>query len=248
MKLQIIFCSWVLGIAFAASAQTQFLSSGKIEYEKKVNMQKFIEDDSWTRQFKDKMPVYQVSYNDYFFDSATSVFKAGREVPDDKWKNFWGESVNEEDITHSDFARGTSTELKQVFEKKFLVQDSMLNIEWRITDEVRTIAGFDCRKAVGKFFDSLYVIAFYTDQIIAPGGPGLYHGLPGMILGLAFPRYYTTIFATKVEVVTPKPIDLKVPAGRATVTTRKGLIDQVIKALEWGSAEEKQKRVWSMVL
>jgi GLPGLI family protein len=248
MKILIIFCSLAIAATFTGLAQTQFLYAGKVEFEKKVNMHKFIEDDSWTREFKDKMPVYRVSYYDYFFDSTSSVFKAGRELPEDKWRNFWGTSSGDENIFHSDFAKGTTSEMKQVYEKKFLMQDSLLNIEWRITDEIRTIAGFDCRKAVGRFLDSLYVIAFYTDQITAPGGPGPYQGLPGMILGLAFPRYFTTIFATKVELITPKPTDLKVPSGKATVTNRKNLIEQVYKAIEWGTPEEKQKRTWNMVL
>jgi GLPGLI family protein len=233
---------------FLTKAQTSFLYSGKIEYEKKVNMHKYIADDSWTREFKDRMPVYRTTYFDYYFDSTTSIFKAGRELPEDKWKNFWGVSGSEDNVTQADFTKGSTSELKQIFEKKFLVQDSLMHIEWRITDEIRPIAGFDCRKAVGRFFDSLYVIAFYTDQITAPGGPGPYHGLPGMILGLAFPRYYTTIFATKVEIIVPKATDLKMTTGKATVTNRKDLLEQVTKAIDWGTPEEKQKRIWNMVL
>jgi GLPGLI family protein len=233
---------------FATTAQAVFISKGKIEYEKKVNMHKTLEDNSWTREMKDRMPVYHTSYYELSFDSATTVYKAGKEVPDDKWKTMWGESVGEENIVHSNFSNGVYTALKQIFEKKFLVQDSLLAIEWRITDEVRTIAGFDCRKAVGKMYDSLYVVAFYSDQITVPGGPEQYNGLPGTILGLAFPRYYTTWFATKVELVAPKPEALKVPAGKATRVNRKELMDQVKNVFEWGSEEEKQRSFWNLVL
>jgi GLPGLI family protein len=38
----------------------------------------------------------------------------------------------------------------------------MRNYQWRITDETRTIAGFECKKAVTKICDSVYVVAFYT--------------------------------------------------------------------------------------
>ncbi|HSK12515.1 MAG TPA: hypothetical protein VK907_04820, partial [Phnomibacter sp.] len=77
---------------------------------------------------------------------------------------------------------------------------------------------------------------------------GQYHGLPGMILGLAFPRYYTTWYATKVELETPRPDALKQPSGRHTRLSRKELIELVTKTNSWGSAEEKQKYLWNLVL
>ncbi len=246
--LQIVCFAGVAGIITSeAGAQAIFVSKGKIEYEKKVNMHKFLEDNSWTREFKDRMPVYQTSYFDLLFDSSVTVFKAGKEVPDDKWKNMWG-STSQEDVVQMDFGGSLYLEFKQVFEKKFLVQDSMIKIDWKITDEYRTIAGFDCRKAVGRLFDSLYVVAFYTDQIPLPAGPEQFNGLPGAILGLAFPRYYTTWFATKVELVTPTPAELKMPATKATKVSRKELMEQVVKVFEWGSEEEKQKSFWNFIL
>jgi GLPGLI family protein len=230
------------------SAQAVFVTKGKIEFEKKVNMQKYIEDNSWTSEFKDKMPVYRISYYDLIFDSSVTIFKAGREVKDDKWKMMWDESGSDENVVQMNYAGGIYSEFKQVFEKKFLVQDSMIKIDWKITDEYRTIAGFDCRKAVGRFFDSLYVVAFYAEQIPLPGGPEQYNGLPGVILGLAFPRYFTTWFATKVELVTPGVNDLKLPAGKAARISRKELMDQVQKVFEWGSEAEKQKSFWNFIL
>jgi len=253
LKIKNIFISALLVIAVISflpnyvCAQTIFVTKGKIEFEKKVNMHKYIEDNSWTREFKDKMPAYQTSYFDLLFDSTLTVFKKGRELPDDKWKNMTMQS-SDEDVVQMDYATGSYAEFKQVFEKKFLVQDSMIKIDWKITDEFRNIAGFDCRKAVGHFFDSLYVVAFYSEQIPIQGGPGQYNGLPGVILGLAFPRYYTTFFATKVELVSPTASDLKLPAGKATKINRKDLMAQVIKVFEWGSEEERQKSFWNIIL
>lgn len=240
----------IAGIILAnceAAAQAVFIQKGKIEFEKKVNMHKSIGDNSWTSELKDKMPVYSTSYYDLLFDSSVSVFKAGREVPDDKWKSMWGES-SAEDVIKMDYAAGMYTEYKQVFEKKFLVQDTMFHIDWKITDEYRTIAGFECRKAVGNFFDSLYVVAFYTDQIPLPGGPEQYKGLPGLILGLAFPRYFTTWFATKVELIAPTGEELKMPNGKAAKVNRKQLMDQVVGVFNWGSEEEKQRSFWNIIL
>jgi GLPGLI family protein len=76
-----------------------------------------------------------------------------------------------------------------------------MKIEWRLVpNEVRQIAGFTCRKAQAVIFDSVYVFAFYTDEIITPGGPMGIQGLPGMILGITIPRMFTSWIATKLQV------------------------------------------------
>jgi GLPGLI family protein len=81
----------------------------------------------------------------------------------------------------------------------YLLEDSVRPIKWKIENEIRKIAGFDCRKAIGIIHDSVYVVAFYCPEIVPQGGPEFFTGLPGMILGLAIPRYFTTWFATKIE-------------------------------------------------
>ncbi len=84
-----------------------------------------------------------------------------------------------------------------------VVQDSLTDVKWKITNEYRNIAGYDCRRANGITLDSVYVVAFYTDQIPTPGGPGSIHGLPGMILGFVVPEQHFNIYATKVDMTAP---------------------------------------------
>jgi GLPGLI family protein len=45
------------------------------------------------------------------------------------------------------------------------------------------------------FFDSVYVTAFVTDQILVSDGPESFTGLPGMVMGLAIPRLFTNWMA-----------------------------------------------------
>lgn len=85
-----------------------------------------------------------------------------------------------------------------------LIQDSLLDVRWKITDEYREIAGYQCRRANGVVLDSVYVVAFYTDQIPISVGPGTIHGLPGMIMGLVIPEQHYNIYASKVSVAAPE--------------------------------------------
>lgn len=120
-----------------------------------------------------------------------------------------------------------------------LIEDSLLDVKWKITDEYRNIAGYDCRRANGLLLDSVYVVAFYTDQIPISAGPSSSHGLPGMILGYVVPEQHYNIYASKVEFNTPvidKGVGLK---KKPKALTRIELYDQLKSSMgSWLS--EKQ--------
>lgn len=92
-----------------------------------------------------------------------------------------------------------TTEVQVEIDDKYLITDSLSEITWRFSDEYRTIAGYECRRVNGATKDSLYLIAFYTDEIPVSAGPALTHGLPGMILGLVIPEMHVQYWATKVD-------------------------------------------------
>ena len=110
----------------------------------------------------------------------------------------YGKLPAEDNIVYTNLKDSLSISQKHVYEQTFLVNDSTRKIKWKITDETRNIAGFDCRRANAIIMDSIYVVAYYTDQITTTGGPESFNGLPGMILGLALPHEHITWFATKV--------------------------------------------------
>ena len=95
--------------------------------------------------------------------------------------------------------KSNQAEVQVELDDKYILKDSLTNITWRFTDEYRNIAGFECRRVNGATADSLYLVAFYTDQIPVSGGPALSHGLPGMILGLAIPEMHIQYWATKID-------------------------------------------------
>lgn len=106
----------------------------------------------------------------------------------------------EHKVYYQNLRDGTS-ELELHLDEKYLLQDSLQQVTWRFTDEYRNIAGYDCRRVNGATSDSLYIVAFYTDQIPISGGPALVHGLPGMILGLAIPEMHINYWARQVDFV-----------------------------------------------
>jgi GLPGLI family protein len=68
--------------------------------------------------------------------------------------------ADEEDAWYFDFTTNKMNMQKQIVGTNFVVEDSIPNIQWKLTNEHREIAGYNCRKAVGKIYDDVYVFAF----------------------------------------------------------------------------------------
>src|SRR5580704_7915803 len=202
-----------------------FLSQGKIEFQRTINQFAQMEemrdpgdDDSWSDFSKKVMGnKFKTDYFDLLFTRTKTVYKPGRESPD-KPNPFFNNPPANQNIIFDDLDQEKSVGQKAVFEQTFLVQDTLRRIKWKITDETRVIAGFNCRRANAIVMDSIYVVAFYTDEILTTGGPESFTGLPGMILGVALPHEHITWFATKVEAVPVSEAALVPPAKGKKVT------------------------------
>ncbi|MES2004115.1 MAG: GLPGLI family protein [Bacteroidota bacterium] len=247
-KIKILMLIAAGSFVLSATAQTQFITKGRVVYEKKINQHKPLEDQAENMWTKEMLKIYPKFINDQYelkFDDKHSFYKLLKDNPDNKYM-MWGTKPTETDGVAQDLQAKTVSIQREVFENTYVIKDSLRNLEWRITDETREIAGFECRKAVTKICDSVYVVAFYTDQISVSSGPESFGGLPGMILGLAVPRLYTTWFATKVELTEPTATQLA-PLQKGKKVNWDQLYAELKKGLkDWG--KEAEKRLWIVSL
>ena len=233
------------------AARAQYTTAGKIEYERKMNVFAQIadwgddENSEWIANFKANNPQFRNYYFDMYFNSTKSIYKPGREVEANNTRSV-GEGPAKENIVLSDFAAKQVKAVKLVYEQKFFVQDSLRKIEWKEKDERRTIANYKCHKAVGKICDSVYIVAFYAEDIPTSGGPEMFGGLPGMIMELAIPRLHTTWTATKVDLMTPQETDFAI-SEKGKKVTEKELYETIQSSLkDWGKWATKY--IWWTVL
>ena len=68
-----------------------------------------------------------------------------------------------------------------IFNKKYVINDSLNNFKWKITNDRSRIQNFNCRKAIIIFRGRSYE-AWYTDDIPIQNGPWKFCGLPGLIV------------------------------------------------------------------
>ena len=229
---------------FANALQAQvFIEKGLIEYQVVVNNHKAMGDGTWAEMFKDKIPKLSTSYYQLTFDANKSVYLFNRK--DEKTKSPWGND-GEDNIWYNDYSSEKFIQQKIIFGETYILADSLKRIDWKITNESRIIAGFNCRKAVGVLFDSVYVFAFYTDEITVSGGPMSLHGLPGMILGITIPRMFSSWVANKIEIngVNYGKISAPLKGKKRKPVELEANIIEATK--DWG--KYGQQAVWNMYL
>ena len=227
-------------MTFQVTAQ-QFISKGIIEFEVITNVKKTMGNNTFDEQLKELMPTFKTAYYNYSFADNKSIFKFDRyEEKKGKLPEFLkrNEDTNE---WFSDFNTGVTYKQKSIWGSPINFKDSIATIQWKISNESRVIAGFNCRKATGKIMDSVYVFAFYTDEITISGGPCSINGLPGMILGVTIPRLYMSMLATKLTVTDVKESTIK-PLSVKKYYTNKEIKVMLDKRIEDWTADEEGKK------
>ncbi len=236
IKLSLII---ILIFLFAGTNAQLFISKGKIEYEVKSDFKKTMGDNTFYDQLKDKLPRFKTGVFTLTFADDKSIYRF----------DHWGEPKlpdfmtrgEDEDNYYYDYSSGKFDRQKNVYGTNINVADSIPKLNWKLENENRIIAGFNCRKAVAILFDSVYVFAFYTEEITLTGGPGSFQGLPGTIMGVTIPRLYTSWIATKltvngIDVSEIRPVTTK---KMITMTEFKSIIKE--RTSDWYSPDDPEQ-------
>jgi GLPGLI family protein len=123
-----------------------------------------------------------------------------------------------------------------LFGQNTYIKDSLPQRNWKITDNKRTICGYECRKAIYQKNDSTRIYAWYSPEIVPSIGPEGFCGLPGTILGIATEDGGIIYFAKTVEAMKPKKEELVLESGKKTFTLQelKQEIETKMSNSSWG--------------
>lgn len=209
----------------------EIIKSGSVEFEKTINMHALFRKsgESNYESYVNRHPQFLTLKSTLRFNEHESLFS-----PNEGEKEAMINSMfpfpfaGRQNQVYTDFSADSRTTAKTLFEQNYLIKDSIRQIDWKLTDEFRDIAGFRCRRANALVLDSIYVVAFYTDEIHVPSGPDSFSGLPGMILTLALPHDHVIWRATKVTVEEIHIDDADIPKNGQSVNQKEfetGLIE-----------------------
>jgi len=187
-----------------SSTNVKFIRAGTIEFERKENEKnEFTGEGDFADEIRKNMPEYRTSYFNLTFSGDISLFQPGRDNPDNV--RMWT-PPGSSNIVYADRHNNRQVSQKDFDGTALLLTDSLRNCQWRITNDTRVIAGFECRRATTVILDSVFVVVFYSDEILSPSGPESFGGLPGMILGMVIPKLHTSWYATKLVLGEPPGI------------------------------------------
>lgn len=219
-------------------------------FEKKTNLKMQIQtedsDNEWMKSMLDKMAAFKVDEFSLSFNKDASLYQHEKEVEQKGFNFSFGSAFAAKNKVYTEFPGKKVIAQKSAYENNYLITDTIQHYDWKIEDEMRPIAGYLCRKAVTTIDDSVVVVAFYTVDIMVSGGPEGMNGLPGMILGLAIPRLYTTWFAMSVE-LGPQEIAAFKPEKKSNHVNRDEFLEDLKKGTkDWG--KNSAKLLWWAML
>jgi GLPGLI family protein len=231
------------GSCLFAQQNVRFVTSGTIEYQKRVNTFQVMgnvvaptADAAVKARIQEVVEQYKKTQQQFATFNSSLSFSNNKTLltpilPVVPYQSFQLNPITAESNTiYTDLSASKIVMEKDAMGEQFLLTDSTRKIKWRITNETRDILGYNCIRANGLVSDSIYVVAFYADKIRVSGGPELFTGLPGMILQLNIPHENVSWTATKIVDAEPtKPIT---PPKKGKPVTTQQLMATIKKGME----------------
>lgn len=233
----------ILCLLMTAGAMAQ-QNAGKIVYSRTVQMK--IQVFGNNEGMENMLPKTRTDNFELTFANNQSIWKMAENDEQDGDMSFNSNgntmqirtiSAGSEDIMYTNIEKAKRTELRELANKKFIVEDSVRRMDWKLSDETKTILGHICRKATSQKIgtrtmmtmengqmdkkqvtDTSNIVAWFTADIPVSIGPGEYQGqLPGAILELDVNNGRTLYTAKEItDKVTAASI--KEPKGNKKLT------------------------------
>lgn len=170
---------------FTATTLLAQLKEGTIIYERKINMHKRLADP----QMKAMVPEFRTSKHQLLFSDSISVYKA---VPEDNtpdpFANSGGGTVisfrTDNSEQYRNFSQAKAVESRELGAKTYLIEDTIKQLGWKISDETKTILNHTCKKAIRQNERGQTIEAWYAKSIPTPAGPEAFASLPGAVLAV----------------------------------------------------------------
>lgn len=201
-----LFALLFLGNGFAQ------ITEGKIVFERKTNLLKKFDDARMAEMLKDTK--IKVDEFELYFNETKCAFKPIESSEADPLS--WATTKNS---VHQDLTTLERISIMDLYGNKVYVKDSMSSKKWQITDSRRTIANYECRKAIWQKDDSTRIYAWFSVDIVPSVGPEMFAGLPGAILGLATEDGGIIYFAKEVVPMNVSPDKFDYKLGKNEVYT-----------------------------
>lgn len=228
-------------LAIVAGGLKAQQNQGKVTYDRTVQLQ--IRFQGMPGGMEQQMPQSRTDKFELTFGNNQTLWKQAEQENDEN-ENMGGGGVQihmvvagSNDVLFTDLEKMKKCEQRELFDKKFIIDDSIRPLKWKMTGETKTILNMPCMKATatnisirtmmnmdnGKFEkkeiqDTANIVAWFTSSIPVSAGPAEYQGqLPGLILEMDISNGRQTFIATGISEKADLTI-IKEPTGKKHYT------------------------------
>lgn len=192
---------FILYVSWIHSANAQEITSGKVTYEQAVQLEIKLEGEA--AHMASMLPKERKSEKVLWFNKEASLYQSSSTIiNEDVMMNQGGANVTfrmaePDNKVYTDLVTGFQTEQRDFMTRQFLIEDHP-NFQWKITGRQKLILDYPCMEATTGEAEKM-VTAWFTPVIPVSSGPGIYSGLPGLILSIETNGGRNITTAIKVE-------------------------------------------------
>lgn len=191
-------------LAGFASAQDNLPASGTtgtVVYEQVVKLEIKLEGES--AQFANMMPKERKSQKLLYFNAESSLYENKPMEEDQTLKSESGNTVmirmkEPDNKVFTQLAENEQVEKREFMTREFLIETRLNPSDWKLTGQQKLVLNYPCQEAVKETKEGK-VSAWFTPVIPVSAGPGVYNGLPGLVLAVEVNEGKQTITAVSVD-------------------------------------------------
>lgn len=200
-----IFCLLAVALALTAGAQVK---EGTVVYERTLQMpaRTF---GNLPANVQAQMPKSRTVQYELLFTPEHSLWQYLPNAASEDGGTFAGGGVvirmagGGNEATYVNYTQGSRVDQREMFEKSFVVTDTVAKVQWKLSEDAKTILNFTAHKATGTSIvtrprmtmengemkreiitDTVPIVAWYTTDVPVPTGPDFQGQLPGLLLEL----------------------------------------------------------------
>jgi len=228
-------------LSLAISNLTAQQNQGKVTYNRTVKLQ--MSFAGMPGGLEQQLPSSRTDKYELVFGNNQSLWKQGEQEPEEEQS--FGDGgmqirmvvAGSNDVLYCNFDNSRRVEKREMFDKTFIVDDTITKLKWKMTGESKTILNHNCMKAEAvriskrmtmnmdngkmerkKIDDTAKIVAWFAMDIPVSAGPSEFQGqLPGLILELDVRNGDQVYLATGIAETTDLAV-IKEPTGKKKYT------------------------------
>jgi len=216
-------------------------TQGKVTYNRTVKLQ--FSFAGMPGGAEHQMPTSRTDKFELVFGNNQSLWKQGEQEPEEE-QTMGGEGMQirmvvagSNDVLYCNFDKSRRVEKREMFDKTFIVDDTITKLKWKMTGESKTILNHNCMKAEAvriskrmtmnmdngkmerkEIEDTAKIVAWFAMDIPVSAGPSEFQGqLPGLILELDVRNGDQVYIATGIAETADLAV-IKEPTGKKKYT------------------------------